>query len=150
VRDIKDNIVWWTSFSDSAQLLRDGEATMGILVTSRAVPLRRDTKNRIQLSYEQGIYYASAWSILKGNPAGKKAQEFIAATQDPAAQVEFLRLLGNGPINPAANALVTPELQEINPSAPEHLSKMIVGDNDWYAANEAKVLQRFFDEVILA
>jgi len=63
--------------------------------------------------------------LPKGNPAGKEAFRFIATAQDPASQVELFKALGNGPVNPAASALVPAELKPEDPGSPENYAKQI-------------------------
>ncbi|GAA4327855.1 ABC transporter substrate-binding protein [Pigmentiphaga soli] len=148
LRELKDHLIFWNSHTESYQLLRDREVTMGCLASSRAVPLKRDTKGEIDYTFNEGSFFVSGWAVLKGAPSGKKVFEFIASTQDPQRQVEFFKQMGCGPINPAANAMIPADLQETNPSNPKHLAVMVAADNDWYAKNSADALKRFFDEVL--
>jgi|HigsolmetaAR202D_1030399.scaffolds.fasta_scaffold09794_4 Spermidine/putrescine-binding periplasmic protein len=148
VKQIKDHVTFWSSHADSYKLLRDGEVTMGCLAHTRSVTLRRDTNGAIDFTFNQGIFWVSGWIVPKGNPAGKRVWKMIASTQDPAGQIELLKLMGNGPVNPAANALITPDLAAINPSSPENLKRMVVADMEWYAANSNTVLNQFIDNVL--
>lgn len=148
LRELKDHLIFWNNHAESRQLLRDREVTMGCLAHSNAVDVKRETRGEIDFTFNQGTMFVCAWSVLKGSAAGKKNWEFIATTQDPARQVEMLRRLNWGPVNPAANALITPELQLVNPSNPRNQSLMAQADNDWYAKNGAEALKRFFDEVV--
>jgi putative spermidine/putrescine transport system substrate-binding protein len=86
--------------------------------------------------------------VLKGTSVRKDAFELIASTQDPSRQIEFLRLVGNGPVNPAANEIMPAELADLNPSNPKNLAVMVKADNEWYAKQSAPTLKRFFDEVL--
>jgi putative spermidine/putrescine transport system substrate-binding protein len=148
LRELKPHIIFWNTHAESAQLLRDGEVTMGCLASSRAIPLKRDTGGRIDFTYNQASFFVSGWAVLKGTPAGRRAFELIASTQDPRRQIEFLRLIGNGPVNPAANDIMPADLVEMNPSSPHNLAKMVKADNDWYATHSAETIKRFFDEVL--
>ena len=131
--ELKPHIIFWNTHAESAQLLRDGEVTMGCLASSRAIPLKRDTNGRIDFTYNQASFFVSGWAVLKGAPAGKKAFELIASTQDPKRQIEFLRLIGNGPVNPAANEIMPSDLVKMNPSSPTNLAVMVKADDNWYA-----------------
>jgi hypothetical protein len=51
-------------------------------------------------------------------------------------------------VNPAANDLIPPDLQKVNPSNPQNLAVMVKADNGWYATQSAPTLKRFFDEVL--
>lgn len=148
IKQIKEHTIFWNSHSESYALLRDGEVSMGILASSRAAPLKRDTRGAVPYTFNQATFFVSGWAVLKGAPSGKKAMEFIAAASDPKMQVQFLRMMGNGPINPAANDLIPPDLAEMNPSHPKNLAVMLKANNEWYAEHSSAVLQRFYDEVV--
>jgi putative spermidine/putrescine transport system substrate-binding protein len=149
IKEIKEHTIFWGSHTESYQLLRDREVTMGFLASSRAIPLKRDTNGRIDYTYNQATFFVSGYVVLKGAPAGRRAFEFIASTQDPRRQIEFQRALGLGPINPAANAIMPPDLVEQNPSNPANLARMVMADNEWYATQSADVVRRFYDEVLV-
>ncbi len=119
LRELKPHIIFWNTHAESAQLLREGEVTMGCLASSRAIPLKRETAGRIDYTYNQASAFVSGWAVLKGAPARKNAFDLIASTQDPRRQIEFLRLVGNGPVNPAANDIMPADLVDLNPSNPK-------------------------------
>jgi putative spermidine/putrescine transport system substrate-binding protein len=148
LREIKEHTIFWGNHTESYQLLRDREVTMGCLASSRAIPLVRDTRGAVAFTYNQASFFVSGWAVLKGAPAGRRAFEFIASTQDPRRQIEFQRLLGLGPANPAANAIMPADLVEQNPSNPANLARMVRADNAWYAEHSSETLRRFLDEVI--
>jgi putative spermidine/putrescine transport system substrate-binding protein len=148
VREIKDHVTFWSNHADSYKLLRDNEVTMGCVAHTRAVLLRRDTAGAVDFTFNQGIFWVSNWIVPKGNPGGGRVWKLIAATLEPTAQVELLRQMGNGPVNPEALKLVPPELVAVNPSSPENLSRMVVADSNWYAKNGATTLNQFIDTVL--
>ncbi|MGE0802824.1 MAG: extracellular solute-binding protein [Lautropia sp.] len=148
LRELKRDLIFWGNHAEARQLLRDREVTMACVAHSSAFELKNETRGEIDFTFDQGTLFVSGWAVLKGSPAGRKNWEFLASTQDPQRQVEMLRRLSWGPINPAANALIPPELQAVNPSNPKHLAVMAKADNAWYAQNSAEALKRFFDEVV--
>ncbi|MBK5571324.1 ABC transporter substrate-binding protein [Ensifer sp. SSB1] len=134
----------WGSGSESQQIMLSGEASMGLLLGTRAILVDRDTDQKITFSFNDGLLIFDAWSYSKGNPAGAEAaNQFIAATQDPALQVEMLKLVGFGPINPEAAKIVPEELRRIDCSQPEHLSVMHRVSMEWYADNYAAALDKY-------
>jgi putative spermidine/putrescine transport system substrate-binding protein len=145
IGEIKKDCIFWTSGAQSQQLLRDGEVSMGQLWSTRAFLLHRDTKGRIVTVWNQGMFQTNAWTVPKGNPAGKDAMRLIASMQAPQGQVEMLQLIGFGPVNPAAAALVPAELRAQNPSDPQNLAGQVKADVNWYAENQAKVVQQYLD-----
>ena len=51
--------------------------------------------------------------------------KFIASAQDPKKQLVMFEMLGQGPANPAADALIPDDKQRINPVDPANMSKQI-------------------------
>lgn len=145
LEELKPHIVsYWGSGAASQQLMRDGEASMGILWHTRANLVEQDTDGDVSWTYNQGILAPSGWTVIKGNPAGvKTAMEFIAHCQNPERQVELLRTLGSAPANPAAHALVPADLKRMDCSSVENRKVQVAMDMDWYAANSSTALNKF-------
>jgi len=98
------------------------------------------------------------WSIPKNNPAGAQAaMKLIAFTQDPQRQVDLLRILGNGPVNPAAAAMVPDDIKMYDPTQPEHRAVQAVLNPEWWnepsgqggLSNDALVREKWLDAVSL-
>ncbi len=147
IKQIKEHTVFWNSAADSQALLRDREVTMGGLFNTRALVTKRDTNGAIDFTYNQGSVWVGAWIVPKGAPSGKEVMKFIASTQDPAGQIELFKLLGNSPVNPAAAALVPPELRALDAGSAENYPRQIPADAEWYAANSASAVQAYLDAI---
>lgn len=146
IRQIKSDCLFWKSAAESVALLRDGEVVMGNTWNTRAQALRRDTNARVNWIWDEGILQTAVWAVPKGNPAGRElAMKFVASMQDPAGEVELLRLLTSGPANPAATRMVPPELQRDNPTAPENMAKQVSVNAEWYADNYTAMNERYLD-----
>ena len=147
IAEIKKDCIFWGTGAESQQLLRDGEVVMGHMWNTRAYVLHNDTKGRIVTVWNQGIFQTNAWAVPKGNPAGKDAMRLIASMQDPAQQVEILRLVGFGPVNPAAAALVPTDLKKNNPSDPPNLAMQVPSNSPWYSEHQTQALQQYLDVI---
>ncbi len=145
IREIKDQTIFWTSGSQSQELFRNGEVALGNLWHTRALLLRKETEGRVDFHFNQGILFAGAWLVPKGNPAGARIWDFVAATQDAASQVALFEWLGNGPINPAASDLVPEALRADDPGSPENYARQMAADAFWYADHYAETLNRYTD-----
>jgi putative spermidine/putrescine transport system substrate-binding protein len=139
--------VFWSTGAESQQALRQGDAVMGLLWNTRAMLVQRDTQDRVRFTWNQGILQPSVWTVPKGNPSGKNAMRLIRAMQEPGPQVELLTQLGNGPVNPAAAALVPAEVKPFNPTDPENARVQVAYGTDWYIRNYQDVLARYVDMV---
>lgn len=139
-----DQIIFWEGGAQSQQLFRDGEVVMGNIWHTRAKLLVQENPD-YAITWNQNTLLISAWSVPRGNPAGKKVFEFINAAIDPEPQITLLRLMGNGPTNPAAEAMMTDEDRVFNPTSPANTQGQILVDPSWYAEHEAEVQNQFLD-----
>lgn len=134
----------WNSPSESQQIMIDGDAVMGLIPATRAILVDRETDQQVTFTFTDGILFSDAWAIMKDNPAGAEAaNKFIAWTQAPELQVELLKAVGFGPLNPAAAAMVPEELKRTDCSQPEHLKVMHTLNIEWYAENYAAALDQY-------
>ncbi|MGI9382411.1 MAG: ABC transporter substrate-binding protein [Methyloligellaceae bacterium] len=147
IKEIKENTIFWGSGSESQQIMRDGDAVMGNLWHTRSSIVNRETKGRVDYTFNEAILFAGAWIQPKGAPAGKKAWDFAAAAQDPQSQVEVFQMLGSGPINPKAAALVPENLRHRDAGNPKNLAVQIPSDANWYASDYANILNRYLDTI---
>jgi putative spermidine/putrescine transport system substrate-binding protein len=147
IRELKPHCIFWSSGAESQQILRDNEVVMANLWNTRASVLRRETQQRVDFHYNEALLWVGAWIVPKNNPAGKDVFRFMASTQDPAKQVELFKLLGNGPINPAASALVPEDLKVIDPGSPANYARQAQVSAEWYAKNSAAALSAYIEAV---
>jgi putative spermidine/putrescine transport system substrate-binding protein len=145
IASIKKDLLFWSSGAESQSLLRDGEVVMGWLWHTRAVLLKRDTNNRVTYSFDGGLLQPGLWVVPKGNPAGKQAMVAIASMQEPEGQVKLLGALGNGPANPAAQAIVPAELHANDPGYADNATVQAKIDAAWYEKHYAKTRTDFLD-----
>ena len=148
LRKIKKDAVYWNSGSESEQLMRTGEASIGFIWNTRAKVLHDETKGRITWTWNQGVLQAGIFVIPKGNPAGPLVQRLLASMCANAdAQIGLLEFLGNGPTNPKAAASVPPALRRYNPTDPENLRQQLILDGEWWGKNYAQANQDYLDAI---
>lgn len=145
LKEIKKDCVFWTFGAQSQQLLREGEATMGSLWSTRVYALYKDTNERCKWTWNQGILCPGVWAVPKGNPNGKNAYKFIASAQDPARQVELFKAINGGPANPAAAALVPPDMAWLSPSHPENAKQQLKIGFEWYGEHQSRLNDKLLD-----
>lgn len=145
-REIKDNVIFWDSGAQSAQLLRDREVVMANIWTSRASILHKDTGGKLTWIWDGGLLVPSVWVVPKGNPAGAKAAfEFANYCLTPENQVTLLRMTGNGPSNPAAAPLVPAELRFFDPTQPDHRAVQVPLNIEWYSKYQDKARDQYLE-----
>lgn len=145
LKEHKDEFLLWGGGAASQQLFRDGEVTMGNVWSTRASVLDRDSGGKISWTWDNGIIAPGIMPVLVNNPAGHEVFNFIASTQDPKRQIKLLELLGNGPANPAAGALLTEPLRKIDCGYEPNYKRQIPVNSDWYAENYDRVQNEFLD-----
>jgi putative spermidine/putrescine transport system substrate-binding protein len=158
VKELKSNLITWSTGSQSQDVLRNGEVVMAQLWHSRSATLFKESKGKFQWTWTQGLMNVDVWSVPKNNPAGTEAaMKLIAFTQDPQRQVDLLRILGNGPVNPAAAAMVPDDIKMFDPTQPENRAVQAVLNPDWWnepsgrggLSNDALVREKWLDAVSL-
>jgi putative spermidine/putrescine transport system substrate-binding protein len=141
----KDNIVsYWGGGAESQQVLMSGDASMALIWSTRASILEQDSNGQVKFIWDQGLISPGAMAVIKNNPGGKDtAMKFIASSQDPQKQLVMFNLLGQGPANPAADALIPDDKKRINPVDPANIGKQVALDMNWYADNYGAALDAY-------
>jgi len=148
VKELRREAVFWTSGSQSEEVMRTGEAVMGHIWHTRAKVLDNETKGRITWTWNQGILQAGIFVVPKGNPSGTLAQQMLASmTANWEQQIGLLGFLGNGPTNPKAAAAVPADLRRFNPTDPDNARVQLVLDGEWWGNNYAQANQQYLDTI---
>lgn len=145
LKQIKQHAIFYNVIADGQNSFRNGEAHLGLLLNTRAWPLKQDTKGVCDWTWNQGISWGACWMVPKGATGGKAIWDFINVSLDPAGQAELLKTNGYGPSNPEASKLLDAEWNKVNPGAPENYNKMLPGGIAWYAKNATKARQDLID-----
>jgi putative spermidine/putrescine transport system substrate-binding protein len=141
----KDNVVsYWGGGAESQSVLLNGEASMALIWSTRARLIEQDSGGEITFIWDEGTLSPGTFAVIKNNPGGKdEAMQFIASSQDPEKQLVMFEMLGQGPANPAADALLPPDEARFNPVDAANFAKQIPLDVDWYEANYAAALDEY-------
>jgi len=145
LKKIKEHAFFYNVIADGQNAFRTGEAHLGLLLNTRAWPLKQDTKGLCDWTWNQGISWGACWMIPKGATGGKATSEFINVTLEPEGQAQLLKTNGYGPSNPEATKFLDAEWNKINPGAPENYNKMLPGGIAWYAKNATQARQEMAD-----
>jgi len=146
VKEFKEHCIYWTSGAESEQVLRSGEVVMASIWHTRASVLAKESSDRISFTWNQGLLQAGIFVVPKGNPAGVLAQQLLAsmcAKSEP--QIGLMGVLGNGPSNPKAAAMVPTELRRFNPMDPENAKLQLVNQGEWWGANYFDANAKYID-----
>lgn len=149
IEGFKDHIgAFWGGGAESQSLLLNGDVSMAIVWHTRAMLLEQDSEGEIGMTWAEGILAPGSTGVLMNNPAGEKAaMDYIAYSQDAEAQAKLFELLGNGPANPEADALIPAAAKFYNPVDPENFAQQVPLDMAWYEENYGAALDRYLGVV---
>ncbi|WP_158815585.1 ABC transporter substrate-binding protein [Methylocapsa sp. S129] len=141
----KENVVsYWGGGAESQQVMLSGDASMAIIWSTRASLLDKDSGGQVKFIWDQGLISPGALAVIKNNPGGKEAaMKFIASTSDPQKQLIIFDALGQGPANPATDALIPAEKKKYNPVDPANMKRQVALDMPWYADNYGPALDGY-------
>lgn len=145
LESFKSNVAaYWGGGAESQSLLLSGEVSMALIWSTRAKLIEEDSEGDIKFTWNEGLISPGAMGVIKGNPGGAEAaMRFIASAQDPQKQLVMFEMLGQGPANPAADALLPPEEARYNAVDPANAALQIPLDMGWYEANYAAALDEY-------
>jgi putative spermidine/putrescine transport system substrate-binding protein len=141
----KENVVsYWGGGAESQQVMLSGDASMALIWSTRASLLDKDSGGQIKFIWDEGLISPGALAVIKNNPAGKDvAMKYIASTSDPKKQLVMFEMLGQGPANPATDALIPDDKKKYNPVDPANMKLQIALDMPWYAENYGAALDTY-------
>lgn len=148
IREIRRNLVFWISGSESENIMRTGEAVMGLIWHTRAKVLFEETQGRITSTWNQGLLQQGIFVIPRGNPAGEMAQRCLGSMlSKPDPQVGLLGVLGNGPTHKDAAARVPAALRRFNPTDPANAAQQVIIGTEWWGRNYIQTNQDYLDVI---
>lgn len=134
--------VWWRQGAQSSQLIQSGEVDM-IAIWNGAAQRVIDAGAPVKLVWNQNIAGVEGWCILKGTPKARMAREFVAFCMRPEQQAILAKHMAYGPTNPKAYDHIDPSRAAVLSTHPDYRKSALLIDNDYWAANKDKALERF-------
>ena len=127
---IKNDIVWFDSWSQAPQLLNDGGAVMVQSANGRIFSAMKKDKKPFQMVWDSHVYDLDVWSIVKGSKNKKLALDFIAfATQ--SKPLSGMADVAYGPTRKSSAAYVD---KAVIPDLPtSHIEQGIKADGIFWA-----------------
>ncbi|QDL91708.1 ABC transporter substrate-binding protein [Paroceanicella profunda] len=136
--------VFWGGGAELQNALLTGEADMAIAWNTRAKVVEQDTGGDVKYIWDDGLLQPASFAVMANNPGGTEpAMQLLAAMQVPERQLVMFEMLGQGPANPAADALIAEEDKRHNCVDPENMAKQIPLDMEWYAENYGAALDAY-------
>ena len=127
---IKEDIVWYDSWSQAPVLLNDGGAQMVQSANGRIFAAIQDDGAPFSIVWDSHVYDLDVWAIMKGTPNKDKAMEFIQfATR--TVPLSGMQDVAYGPTRRSAKALLPESVKQDLPTA--HLEEGLKADGIFWA-----------------
>mgnify|MGYP000123480520 CR=1 FL=1 len=130
LNSIKDQLVWFDSWSQAPQLLNDGGAVMVQSANGRIFDAIQKDNKPFSMVWDAHVYDLDVWAIVKGSKKKALAEEFIrfATGSKPESGMQDVAY---GPTRQSAYAYVDPAILPKLPSA--HLDKGLKASGEFWA-----------------
>ncbi len=127
---IKDDLVWFDSWSQAPQLLNDGGAVMVQSANGRIFAAIKEDGRPFHMVWDSHVFDLDVWSIVKGSPNKEAAWEFIkyATSSKPLAGMPDVAY---GPTRASSNQYV--DASVVNDLPTSHLDKGLKADGIFWA-----------------
>jgi putative spermidine/putrescine transport system substrate-binding protein len=113
---IKDNLIFYDSWSQAPQLLNDGDAVMVQCANGRIFNAIKDDGRPFKIVWDNNLFDQDVWSIVRGTPRLDKALDFVASATSTKA-VAGMQDVAYGPSRRSAMPLVDPAIVDDLPTA---------------------------------
>lgn len=148
---IKDDVVWWSSGSETPQLLADGEVVMGSTYNGRLFSLIEEEKQPVAMLWDAQVFDLDGWIIPTGlSPerlaAAKKYIMFATDTQRLADQAKYISY---GPARKSSAPLVGKhaklgiDMAPHMPTDPNNATNTFLYNYEWWADNRDDLDAKF-------
>jgi putative spermidine/putrescine transport system substrate-binding protein len=138
----KDVAVWWTSGAQSTQLLQSGEVDFCPTWNGRAQAAINGGAP-VAIMWEESLWQAEGWVILKGTPNADLCREFIKFALQADRQAIFAKATGYGPTHPDAINKIEPSVAKTLPTHPDNRKSATLVDVDFWAKSRDAAVERF-------
>ena len=127
---IRDELVWFDSWSQAPQLLNDGGALLVQSANGRIFGAIQDDGRPFRMVWDGNVFDLDVWSIVKGSPNFDQALQFIKFATG-TVPLSGMQDVAYGPTRRSAAALVDPAIGEDLPTA--HIEEGIKADGIFWA-----------------
>jgi putative spermidine/putrescine transport system substrate-binding protein len=139
---IKKQSIFWTTNSQSQQLLVDGEVTLGVIINGRLYDAVNKGAN-LGLEWHQHIQSVDYLVVPKNAPNRAVAMALINQMTTPEAQAKVANLMALAPTNPDAFKLIDESVKPWLTTNPNYASQGILTNENYWRDNLKALSQRW-------
>ena len=134
--------VWAKPPVQPIELITSGEVVMASVFNNEVANAQKRSAP-IAMQFDGSLYLTNAWTVLRGTKNRDLAMRFIKTVSQPAYGARLAELTFFGPMNPDAMASIPLEIRKNLPTEPQNLARSISFNNEWWAENEARLIERW-------
>ena len=127
---IRDDLVWYDSWSQAPQLLNDGGAVMVQSANGRIFKDIKDHDRPFVMVWDSHVFDLDVWAVVKGSPNLEQAMDFVTFATG-TVPLSGMQDVAYGPTRRSAAALVDPAVINDLPTA--HIDKGLKADGIFWA-----------------
>ena len=127
---IRDDLVWYDSWSQAPQLLNDGGAVMVQSANGRIFKDIKDHNRPFVMVWDSHIFDLDVWSVVKGSPNMEQAMDFVKFATG-TVPLSGMQDVAYGPTRRSAASLVDPAVINDLPTA--HIDIGLKADGIFWA-----------------
>ncbi len=137
---IKDDIVWFDSWSQAPQLLNDGGAAMVQSANGRIFSAIKDDNKPFEIVWDSNVYDLDVWAVVAGSPEKETALEFISYATG-SKPLSGMADVAYGPTRISSAPYVDPSVNNDLPTA--HIDEGLKADGIFWADYGESLGERF-------
>jgi putative spermidine/putrescine transport system substrate-binding protein len=139
---IKDDIVWWESGDQFAQMMKSGEVSICACWVTRIYDIWKEGAP-VAVEWDQQVLGWDDFVIPKGAKNLEQAMAFIDFGTQPEQEIAMTKYIPWGPSTTEAAESPASETAEWIPTTPDHIAVAATFDYAWWGENSDTLNERF-------
>ena len=148
---IKDEVIWWSSGSETPQLLADGEVVMGSTYNGRLFAMIEEQNQPIGMLWDAQVFDLDGWIIPTGLSKKRKerALDYVRFATDTQRLADQAKYISYGPARKSSAPLVGKhaslgiDMAPHMPTDPKNAKNTFLYNYVWWADNRDDVDVKF-------
>lgn len=139
---LKKTAVWWTTNSQSQQLMIDGECSLGILNNGRIYDVVQKGA-KIGIEWNQNLQSVDYLVVPRGSKVKDAAMALIAEMMLPDSQARVSNIMPLAPTNPESFKLIKPEIAPWLSTEPQNVAKGFSINEEYWRDNYKALAEKW-------
>ncbi len=146
---IKDQVVWWEAGAQPPQMLADGEVVMSTAYNGRIFNAQVAEDQPFVIVWDGQVYDVGPLAIVAGTPNLDAARRFLAFASTAESMAGVGSYISYSPARRSGVPLIGAHAEtgiEMNPHmplTPEHLTRALANDWEWWSDHADEMNERF-------